>query len=107
MINLEDFKKLDIRVALIEQAEKVEGSDKLLRLSVDDGEGERQILSGIAQYYSPEDLIGRRVVIMANLEPREIMGLESKGMLLAADDEEMGPVLLMPEKDVRAGSSVK
>lgn len=107
MITFEDFKKLDLRVAIVESAERVENSDRLLRLQVDDGQGERQLVAGLGQYYSPEDLVGRRIVIVANLEPKTLMGLESQGMLLAADSEELGPVLLMPDKDIAAGSKIK
>lgn len=106
-ITFEEFKKLDLRVAIVERAERAEGSDKLLKLLVDDGQGERQLIAGVGQYYAPEELVGRRIVIVANLEPKTLMGLESQGMLLAADSEEMGPVLLMPDKDIPAGSKVR
>lgn len=107
MINLEDFQKLDLRVAKIVKAEKVSGSEKLLRLELDLGElGPRQIISGIAQFYSPEDLTGKEIVVIANLEPRQIMGLESQAMLLAADDEEK-PVLLVPDRAAPPGSRIR
>ena len=106
MVTFEEFKKLDLRIAIIEQAERVEGSDKLLKLLVDDGQSERQLVAGVGQYYAPEELIGRRIVIVANLEPKTLMGLESQGMLLAADSDQ-GPVLLMPDKDIPAGSKVR
>lgn len=96
MISFDEFKKLDLRVGKIINAEKVEGSEKLIKLTVDIGDGERQLLAGIKQYYDPEELNNRKVVVVANLEPRTIMGLESQGMLLAADTLE-GPVLLMPD----------
>jgi methionine--tRNA ligase beta chain len=105
-VSFEDFKKLDLRIGLIVGADPVEGSDKLVKLRVDTGEGERQILAGIAQYYGVEDLVGKRIVVVANLEPKTMMGLESQGMLLAADTEE-GPVLLMPDHEVPPGSKIR
>ena len=106
MINFEDFAKIELKIATIKSAEVVGGSDKLLKLMVDvGGEEERQILAGIAKKYNFEDLVGRQIVIVANLEPRKLMGLESQGMLLAAASAD-GPVLLMPEKEVEPGSRV-
>jgi len=103
----DDFKKLDLRVAKIVLAERVTGSEKLLRLKLDLGNGEiRQIVAGIGRVHVPEDLSGREIVIVSNLEPRSLMGLESQGMLLAADSEE-GPVLLIPEREVPFGTGVK
>ena len=84
----------------------MKGSDKLLRLRVAIGEEERQILAGIGSKYEPSELLGREVVVVANLEPREIMGLESQGMLLAADSKN-GPVLLQPEIEVKPGSDIR
>jgi len=107
MINLEDFQKLDLRVARIIKAEPVLGSEKLLRLELDLGElGGRQILSGIAKSYSPENLTGKEIIIIANLEPRQIMGLESQGMLLATGEKDNGIVLLVPEKSVEPGLKI-
>lgn len=106
MINFEDFQKLDLRVAKIIEAEKVEGSDKLLKLQIDLGQEKRQIVAGIGQFYQPEDLVGQEIVVVVNLEPRKIFGLESQGMPLAADDKE-GPVLLGPDKEVPAGTKVR
>ncbi len=128
MITIDDFKKLDLRVAKIISAERVEGSEKLLKLKVSLGkqvsssdtitrdsiqseagesvEEERQIIAGIGKTYTPEDLLNREIVIVANLEPRKLLGLESNGMLLCADAPD-GPVLLMPEKKVDPGAKVK
>lgn len=106
MITFEEFKKLDLRVAIVESAEQVVGSEKLVKLRIDTGEGERQIIAGVGNYYAPEELVGRRIIVLVNLEPRKLMGLESQGMLLAADGAELGPVLLMPEKDVPAGAKI-
>lgn len=106
MITIDDFKKLDLRVAKIISAERVENSDKLLKLEVDLGEEKRQILAGIAKQYSAEEMIGREIVIVANLEPRQLMGLESNGMILCADSPD-GPVLLMPGKEVQPGTKIR
>lgn len=112
MINFEDFSKIELRVAKILSAERVEGSDKLLKLQLDAGDKDeannaknRQIVAGIGKVYDPAILIGREIIIVANLEPRALMGIESQGMLLAAKDEN-GPVILMPEKEVPPGSRV-
>lgn len=105
-IPFEDFKKLEIKIGKIEEAERVEGSDKLLKLQVDLGDGMRQIVAGIGRFHDPADIIGHEIVVLANLEHREIMGLESQGMLLAADSEE-GPVLLRPDREVPPGSLIR
>ena len=96
-MTFEEFKKLDLRIGKITAAEKVEGSEKLVKLTVDLGDSERQIIAGIGEYYSPEELANRKIAVVANLEPKIMMGLESQGMLLAADTPE-GPVLLMPDE---------
>lgn len=106
MISFDDFKKADLRIAAILSAERVEGSDKLLKLRVSLGAEERQIIAGIGKKYAPDTLIGRQIVIVANLESRMIMGMESQGMLLAADGAD-GPVLLQPDEDVVPGASIK
>ena len=105
MANFDDFKKLEIKIGTILSAELVEGSEKLLKLEVDLGEEKRQILSGIAKFYKPEDLIGKQVPVLANLEPKQMMGLESQGMILAAGlDEKIA--LLHPDTEVPAGSNI-
>jgi methionyl-tRNA synthetase len=106
-ISIDDFVKVDLRVAQILVAERVPKADKLLRLEVDLGYEKRQILAGIAQYYEPEKLIGRRIVIVANLAPRKMRGLESNGMLLAASLEGGAPVLAGFLEDVPLGSRLK
>lgn len=106
MVTFEEFKKLDLRIALVIEAVLVEGSEKLVKLKIDTGEGERQLVAGIAQYYSPEELVGRRIVLVANLEPKSFLGVESQGMLLAVDSPE-GPVLLMPDREVPPGSRIR
>lgn len=106
MINYEEFSKMELRVVEILSAERVEGSDKLLKLEVSLGDSTRQIIAGIGKAYAPENLIGQKIVVIANLEPRQLMGLESQGMILAAKDSDGRPVLLKPEQDVPAGSSI-
>src|SRR3989344_8534418 len=99
MISFEDFQKLDLRVGRVLEAERVEGSEKLLKLKIDIGSEQRQIIAGVGINYSPEEMANRDVVVIVNLEPRTLMGLESQGMLLAADNGE-GPVLLMSDREV-------
>lgn len=106
MITFDDFKKLELKVGRVVEAARVEGSEKLLKLTVDIGAEQRQIIAGVGLVYSPEDMANRDIVIVANLEPRKLMGLESQGMLLAADSEG-GPVLLMPDREVPPGSAIK
>ena len=107
MITFDQFKEINLQVVKIVSAERVEGSDKLLQLRVDlGGEEQRQIIAGIGKRYDPEELAGREIVIVANLEPRKLMGLESQGMLLAADSTD-GPVLLQPDREVLPGSVIK
>ena len=125
IVSFDDFKKIDIRIGKIISAERVDGSDKLLKLEVDFG-GEpmeiqtmgedavkqeivpirRQILAGIAQFYAPEALIGKECPFAYNLAPRMMKGLESQGMLMCPSGE-AGPVLLHPDKEIPAGSIVK
>jgi methionyl-tRNA synthetase len=106
-ITIDDFVKVDLRVAQILVAERVPKADKLLRLEVDLGYEKRQILAGIAQYYEPEKLIGRKIVIVANLAPRKMRGLESNGMLLAASLPDGAPVLAGFLEDVPLGARLK
>jgi len=107
MINFEEFQKVELRVALIKEASRVEGSEKLLKLIVNLGTEERQILAGIGKKYAPDDLVGRQIVIVANLEPRSLMGLESQGMVLAATDPEGKPIVISPTEEVAPGTSLK
>lgn len=106
MINFEDFEKLEIRIGTIVTCEKVENADKLLKLEVDFGEFRRQIVSGIAQWYSSEDLMGKQCPFLVNLEPRVIRGVESQGMLVAAAPDDIA-VLLHPDKEVANGTGIK
>ncbi len=107
-IGIEDFAKVELRVGVIKSAERIQGADKLLKLLVDIGDEVRQVLAGIALAYAPEDLVGRKVVIVANLAPRKMRGLESNGMLLAASVGPDGkPVLCTFAEDVVPGAKVK
>jgi methionyl-tRNA synthetase len=106
-ITIDDFVKVDLRVAQILVAERVPKADKLLRLEVDLGYEKRQILAGIAQYYEPEKLIGRKIIIVANLAPRKMRGLESNGMLLAASLPDGAPVLAGFLEEVPLGARLK
>jgi len=109
IITIDDFVKVELRAATVLEAEKVPKADKLLRLIVDLGEGQpRQILAGIAEHYSPEDVVGRKIIVVANLAPRKLRGLESNGMLLAASVGENGrPVLATFGEDVPNGTRLK
>jgi methionine--tRNA ligase beta chain len=106
MINFDDFKKLEIRIGKILSAEKVEKTDKLLKLEIDFGSEKRQIVAGIAEAYQPEQVIGREVPVLMNLEPRSIRGVESQGMILAASVDGK-PRLLHPDEEVPPGSEVR
>ncbi len=106
-ITIDDFAKIELRVGLVRVAERVKGADKLLRLEVDIGTEVRQILAGIAEAYDPEPLVGRKVVIVANLAPRKLRGLESNGMIVAASLEGGKPVLAGFLEDVPVGARLK
>jgi len=106
-ITIDDFAKIELRVAQVKVAEKVKGADKLLRLEVDLGYEVRQIVAGIAEAYAPETLVGRKVVIVANLAPRKLRGLESNGMIVAASLEGGKPVLAAFLEDVPVGARLK
>jgi methionyl-tRNA synthetase len=101
---MEAFKKVDLRVGVVRHAEKIPNSDKLLRLLVDVGE-ERPVVAGIARTHTPEDLVGKQVVVVANLEPIRLMGVESRGMVLAVRDAK-GLALLTTERPVVPGLPV-
>jgi len=107
MITYEDFKKVELKVAKIISAERVEGSDKLIKLALDLGSEKRQIVAGIGRAYKPEDLIGLEIAVVANLEPKTLMGIESNGMLLAASADDGEPVLLIPQKEVPPGTEIR
>lgn len=105
MITIDDFAKLDLRVAKVLEAEKVEGADKLLKLKLEVGSETRQVVSGIAKHYAPQDLIGKTIILVANLKPVKLRGIESQGMILAATDEN-GLVLATTDKPIKSGSKI-
>ena len=105
MISIEDFKNIDLRAAKILEAEKIENSDNLLKFTLDLGNETRQIVSEIAQYYKPQDLINKEIVMVYNLEPRTIKGIESQGMLLAAKDENNLGLLIL-DKKIKPGTKI-
>ena len=105
MIKFEDFQKLEIKIGTIVKAERVPNTDKLLKLIVDMGNEKRQLIAGIASQYEPQNLAGKQVPVVCNLEPAKIRGVESNGMVLCAATPE--PVLLLPQKQVPNGSKVK
>lgn len=106
-IEFDDFTKLDIRVGKVLECTKVPKADKLLQFRIDDGLGCRTIVSGIAQHYAPEDLIGKQVCFVANLAPRKLRGIESQGMILSAEDADGKLVVITPAGEVAPGSEVK
>ena len=105
MVTLEDFKMLDLRVGEVKNSDRVEGSDKLLRLLVDFGTESRQNLAGVGKKYQPEELLNKQFVFVFNLESRTVMGFESQGMVLAAHNES-GPILIEPVEKVENGNSL-
>ncbi len=111
LISYDDFVKLDIRIATVIAVDLIEGADRLLKLTLEVGDpeagglGQRTVAAGIKAWYQPEDLIGKQIVYLANLEPRMLRGVESQGMVLAADREQV--VLLQPWNAVSNGSMIK
>jgi methionyl-tRNA synthetase len=105
--NIDDVNRLDMRVGKIIEAEKVAKSNKLLKLRVDIGSEIRQVVAGIATTYAPDDIVGMHIVLIANLAPAKLFGIESQGMLLAASTDDQGPILLTPRTDIPVGAIVK
>lgn len=105
MVSYEDFSKLDLRVAKVLEAKAVENSNKLIELIVDIGSEKRQIIAGIAKWYKPEELIGKNIVIVANMDYKKLAGMESQGMLLAAGDQDIA--LLTIDKELAPGAKVE
>ena len=106
MITYDEFKKVELKVGEVKTAERVVGSEKLLKLIVEIGEPTpRQIIAGIGKVYAPETLVGKQIVIVTNLESRMLMGLESQGMVLATHDES-GPIILLPERPAQPGAVI-
>lgn len=106
MIKFADWEKLEIRIGTVLECSKVENADKLLKLKIDFGNEEKQVLTAMAEHFEPEHFIGKQIPVLVNLEPRKIRGLESQGMILAADIEGK-PVLLHPENEVPNGSKIE
>ncbi len=106
LIEMSEFARLDLRIGKIVNAERIEGSKKLIKLEVDVGNEMRQLVAGIAEEYTPESLIGTLVPVLTNLKPAKLMGVESRGMILAVDVKGK-PILLHPDKEVPAGSRVR
>ena len=105
-ITFDDFKKLDIRIGEVEEAEQIPESRNLLKLIVDFGFEKRQCVAGILNYYEPEELVGKKFAFLMNLQRRTLMGIESQCMILAAEDNMENVALIAPEKDISAGSKV-
>jgi methionyl-tRNA synthetase len=106
LISYDDFKKLDLRVGLVENVEKVPKADKLYKLTVDLGTEKRTLVAGLAEYYKAKELKGKKIIVLTNLEPKKLRGITSKGMLLAAEDGKVVSILT-PEKDVKPGSKIR
>ena len=105
-IDIDSFRKIDLKVGKIIEAENVEKSNKLIKIKVSLGDREKTILSGIRNQYTAEELVGKKIIIIDNLKPAKFMGLESQGMLLAAQDKDGKLALLTVDKDIEEGSSV-
>lgn len=113
MINIDEFSKVELKIAKILKAERVDGSEKLIKMSLDVGDknetGEfipRQVLAGIGKTYEPANLINKQIVIVANLEPRTLMGIESHGMIVAGSDD-AGIAIISPDRDLPPGTKLK
>jgi methionyl-tRNA synthetase len=106
LISIEDFAKIQFRIAEVLEAEKVKGADKLLKLQIKIGDERRQIVAGIAKHYTPEQLVGKKIVVVANLKPAKLRGIESQGMLLAAS-EGQNLTLITVDQDIESGAKVK
>lgn len=105
-ITFDDFAKIDLKVGTIVSAEKVQKADKLLKLQIDVGFDTRTIVSGIAQHFQPEEIVGKQVTVVTNLAPRKMRGIESNGMILMAEDAEGKLHFIHPEQKINAGSAV-
>lgn len=107
MATINDLSKIELKIVTVLEATRMEGSDKLLKLIVDLGTEKRQILSGIGKSYTPEDIIGKQLVAIVNLDTRVMMGEESQGMILATGDDIENITLISPLREVAAGSSIR
>jgi methionine--tRNA ligase beta chain len=106
IVSLGEFQKLDFKVGKVLRAERIASSKKLVKLKVDIGNEKREIVAGVAEFYSPEDLLDKNLIILANLEPRKVMGVQSQGMILAADVNGR-PYVIFAEPSVPAGTRVR
>ena len=106
MCTFDDFEKMDIRTATVLEAERVPKTDKLLHLKIDTGLDQREIVSGIAEYYTPEEMVGKQICILANLQPRKIRGIESKGMILMARQSDGKMRIISPEEPLANGACI-
>lgn len=106
MVTYEEFRKLELKVARIQEVTEHPNADRLYVLKIDLGDSQRQVVAGIRNSYKPEELVGKQVAVITNLEPAVIRGIESQAMILAASDEN-GVVILTPQKEVKVGSTVK
>ena len=104
MVSYNDFKQIELQIATIISAEPVPGSDKLVKLQINLGKENRQLLAGLAEFYTPTELINQQIVVVTNLEPKKLLGIESQGMLLATNTQP--PILLQPAKPVLPGTRV-
>ncbi|MGQ9513797.1 MAG: methionine--tRNA ligase subunit beta [Thermoproteota archaeon] len=107
IISFQEFQRLDMRVGLVINASRVEGTENLIKMDVDLGGERRQAVAGLAKWYRPEQLIGKKYIFVANLKPAKLRGVESNCMILAADDAKGKVVLLTPEADIDIGSKVR
>jgi methionine--tRNA ligase beta chain len=107
LINIVDFQKLDIRVAEIKTVEEIPGADKLYKITADLGDGLRTLAAGIKLHYKPEELVGKKVIVLKNLEPRTVRGIESNGMILAASNEDRSQIIVLTvDKDILPGAKI-
>ena len=109
IVSFEDWQKLDLRVAEIKEVKEIKGADKLYKLTLDVGEvGEKVVCAGIKEYYSKDELKGKKIILFTNLAPRKLKGIVSEGMILAAVNEEEGRIsLIIPEEDIKVGSRIR
>lgn len=107
LITIDDVARVELKIGRVVTAERIEGSNKLIKLQVDTGEM-RQIVAGIGKSYTPDELIGKKIVVVTNLQPAKLMGVESQGMLLAAADSNGTlSILILPDKDIKEGARIK
>jgi len=105
-ISFEEFQKLDLRIGKILEANQIPGSRNLIKMTVDFGTEKRQAVAGLLQWYTPQDLVGRKCAFILNLQRRKLMGVESQCMVFAAEDDKGNVVVLQPEKDIAEGSRI-